>query len=225
MTAWFDAGREGHHRHPWLAELVFALDAVLRHRHHVVEFSTNPDCVFRLNLSRAEQAFVLADRTEVRSGDRIVYLHLWNEQIPPVPTAGPTLSWARTFRRRLELSMYELARYLEAHRELNDIVAIGGNLAQGTREQRAKLTSIMRRFGFAPLPDGELIRADATLHRFAENILISVMVLAQNPVVLRADSLWRDRTPLFLSRSALLDRYGQSPRTAALPADDPCTTP
>jgi hypothetical protein len=223
MSAWIDAGRQDRHPHRWLAEMVFALDTVLRHRHHVVEFSADPACIFRLNIIQAEQAFALADATPVRRGDRIVNLHLWNEQIPPVPSAGPTFSWARTFCRRLDLSVRELARYIEARPELNDIAAIGANVTQGTREQRAQLTSIMRRFGFAPLPDGESPRAEPALRRFGENILISVMVLAQNPVVLRADSLWRDRTPLFVSRAALLGRYGRRPRPPGS-ADDAWST-
>jgi hypothetical protein len=209
MTAWIDAGREHRHAHPWLAEFVFALDALLRHRNQVIEFSTNPACVFRLNLSRAEQPFRLADDTQVRRGDRIMHLHLWNEQIPPVPPAGPTLSWARTLCRALAFSLCELAQYVGAHRDLDDIAAVGANLAQGTREQRAQLTGIMRRFGFAPPADSAAGDSDAMLRRLGENILISFMVLAQNPVVLRADTLWRDRTPLFISRAGLLDRYGE----------------
>jgi hypothetical protein len=219
MAAWIDAGRRDSPAHPWLAEVVFAFDAILRHRLQVVEYSTDPACIFRLNISGAEQTFVLADRTRVRIGDRIVNLHLWNEQIPPVPSAGPTLSWARTFCGRLDLSMRELARYFSRHPDLNDVAAIGANVAQGTREQRAQLTNIMRRFGFAPLPDGECTCAEAALRRFAENVLISAMVWARNPVVLRADSLWRDRTPLFVSRTALLERYGIRPRVTSSPAD------
>ncbi len=224
MTAWFDAGREDRHAQSWLAGLVFGLDAVLRQRCHVVEFSTNPACIFRLNISQAELAFTLADQTRVQAGERVVTLHLWNEQLPPVPKAGPTLSWARTFRERLELSVRELAQYFLAHPELNDVAAIGGNLAQGTRDQRTQLTNIMRRFGFAPLPDGESPFAEATLRRFGENILITAMVWVQNPVVLRVDSLWRDRMPLFISRTALLDRYGQRPRHTTCPADASCPT-
>jgi hypothetical protein len=200
MAAWIDAGRRDSPAHPWLAEVVFAFDAILRHRLQVVEYSTDPACIFRLNLSRAEQ-------------------HLWNEQIPPVPSAGPTLSWARTFCGRLDLSMRELARYFSGHPDLNDVAAIGANVAQGTREQRAQLTNIMRRFGFAPLPDGECTCAEAALRRFAENVLISAMVWARNPVVLRADSLWRDRTPLFVSRTALLERYGIRQRVTSSLAD------
>ncbi len=224
MTALFDAGREDRRSHPWLAELVFAFDAVLRHRHHVVEFSTNPACIFRLNVARAEHAFTLADQTRIEAGDRIVDLHLWNEQIPAVPKAGPTISWARTFCGRLELSVRELAQYLMTHSEMDDVAAVGANVAQGTREQRAQLTNIMRRFGFAPLPEGEAQYAEAALRRLGENILITAMVLAQNPVVLRAESLWRDRTPLFVSRTALLARYGQAPQRSKMPANGPWST-
>ena len=215
MTTWIDAGRGHRHAHPWLAEFVFALDAVLRHRNQVIEFSTNPACVFRLNISRAEQPFRLADQTQVRHGDRIVHLHLWNEQIPPVPPVGPTLCWAGTLRRGLALSFHELAQYVCAHRDLDDIAAIGANLAQGTRKQRDQLTAIMRRFGFAPPADGAAEGSEALLHRLGENILISFMVLARNPVVLRSDTLWRDRTPLFISRKDLLDRYGRCPGAAS----------
>ncbi len=225
MTAWIDSGQANRHAHPWLAEFVFALDAVLRHRNQVVEFSTNPSCVFRLNLRRAERLFALADQTLIRHGDRIVYLHLWNEQIPPVPKAGPTLSWARTFRDRLTLSLRELAQYVRAHRDLDDVAAVGANLAQGTHEQRAQLTNIMRRFGFAPPADLAAFGSDAVLRRFGENILISFMVMAQNPVALRADTLRRDRTLLFMSRTALLDRYGQGTRATGFPANFPANSP
>jgi cytochrome b561 len=46
------------------------------------------------------------------------------------------------------------------------------------------------------------------MHRLGENIFISMMVLAHNAAALRADTLWRDRTLVFLSRSRLQERYG-----------------
>jgi hypothetical protein len=91
---------------------------------------------------------------------------------------------------------------------LDDVVAIGANLVQATRQQRAQLMSIMRRFGFEPPRDAEGARLDAPLRLLGENILISAMVLAQNPVVFRSESLWRVRTPVFVSRAALITRFG-----------------
>jgi hypothetical protein len=50
------------------------------------------------------------------------------------------------------------------------------------------------------------------LHWFGENILISMIVLAQNASALRADTLWRDRTLVVLSRQTLQRRYGATKR-------------
>jgi hypothetical protein len=215
MTDLISRGREDRYAHPWLAELVFALDARLRHRYQVIEYTSDPECIFRVHMSQSEQSFELADGTAVRPGDRLLNVHLWNEHIPAVPAAGPTIVWARRFYRHLELSVRHLARYCVECREVEDVVAIGANLVQATREQRTQLTSIMGRFGFAP-PRGrkrhhaERDYLEAPLRRLGENILISAMVLAQNPVVFRTDSLWRVRTPVFVSRAALIARYGEA---------------
>jgi hypothetical protein len=209
MTASIDAGRAQGLVRPWLADLVFAFDGILRQRQQVFEFTTNPACIFRTQLARAERACELPDGTSIRPGDRMLSLHYWNEQIPRVPMAGPTIGWARQFCRQMQLSLCELARYCAIHPELDDVVAIAANVSQGTRQQRDQLTSIMRRFGFAPPVALEPARSDARLRRLGENVLITVFILARNPVVLRADTLWRDRTELLLSRAALAERFGE----------------
>lgn len=215
MTAFIDAGREEGHVRPWLAGLVFAFDAFLRQRHQVFEFTADPDCIFRAQLGYADHAVDLVDGIRIRPGDRMLNLHYWNEQIPRVPPAGPTIGWARQFCRQMESSLRELARYCTAHPELDDVVAIAANVAQGTRDQRAQLTYIMRRFGFAPPAAVEPSRSDARLRRLGENLLIAVMVMARNPIVLRVDTLWRDRTELYLSRTALAERFGEPVRCGA----------
>jgi hypothetical protein len=113
----------------------------------------------------------------------------------------------------MELSFRELAHYCEAHAEL-DWVAISANAVQGTRAQRAQLTRIMRQFGFAPPRDPVPEAASDRLRRLGENILISAMVFARNPSQVRADTLWRDRTPLFLSRVGLAVRFGGAAKIA-----------
>jgi len=212
MTALMDSGREDGHLRPWLAELVFALDGILRQRHQVFEFTADPACIFRVQLARAEHPFDLPNGTRIRPGDRVLNLHYWNEQIPRVPLAGPTIGWARKFCCRMDSSLRELARYCAADPDARDVVAVVANLAQGTRQQRDQLTNIMRRFGFAPPLALADARPEAMLRRFGENLLIAGMVLARNPVVLRVDTLWRDRTVLVLSRAALSARFGEPVR-------------
>jgi hypothetical protein len=48
----------------------------------VFEYSRKPDCIFRAQLSRLSSDVLLSDGTFGRSGDRVIDLHLWNEQIP-----------------------------------------------------------------------------------------------------------------------------------------------
>jgi hypothetical protein len=212
MTAMTDAGGEVRYGHPWLAELIFALDSVLRRRYEIIEFTDNPACIFRLQLARAGCDITLSDGTRLQAGERIIDLHFWNEHIPPVPENGPTIGWAKRLHACLDVSLRELARFCAARRELNDIRVIRANLAQGTRDQSRQLARIMARYGFEAGPDLEAGSAGWTLHRMGENILISLMVLAQNPVAFRSDSFRRDRTQIFLSRRLLARRYGRARR-------------
>jgi hypothetical protein len=208
MTALLNAGQDDRRARAWLAGLVFAFDELLRHKRQVIEFSADPMCIFRLQIGRADQTFALSDGTHVRPGDRIIHLHFWNEQIPRVPPRGPTIAWARQFCRSMELSLCELSRYCASRPELCDIAAISANVTQGTRQQRQQITRLMRRFGFECPPDLDAIQPDDRLRRLGENIFISAIVLAHNPVALRVDTLWRDRAQLFLSRTALARRFG-----------------
>jgi hypothetical protein len=226
MTALIDARREEGHDRPWLAELVFALDGILRQRYQIFEFTADPACIFRAQLGCADRAFDLLDGTPIRQGDRILNLHYWNEQIPRVPLAGPTIGWARQFCHRMESSLCELARYCDANRAAHDVVAIAANVAQGTRQQRDQLNTILRRFGFAPPVALRPARCDARLRRLGENLLIAGMVLARNPAVLRVDTLWRDRTEVFLSAQELAERFGKPVRRgdASPHVEDRCRT-
>ena len=73
---------------PWLAKAVFALDAGLRRHHKVLEYSTHPSCVFRLDIVRASRAFVLRDGTRLRPGQRIARLHFLERANAAAPAEG-----------------------------------------------------------------------------------------------------------------------------------------
>jgi len=193
--------------HPWLAEALFALDAWLLRRHKVLEYSTHPSCIFRLDIARSGCACVLPDGTRLRAGQRIARLHFWNEHVPPVPPNGPTLAWACEMRQRIALSLCELVRYLSSQSDLGDISMISGEVPCGTRTQCAQLARIMGYFGFAAIAEPDDLSIARQIHRFAENILISLIVFVQNANALRSDSLSRVRVPIYISRRALRDRF------------------
>src|SRR5690348_3863024 len=203
-----DQQRPVEYAHPWLADLIFSFDRLLQRRNGVFEFTSNPRCLFRLQLDLAERDVMLADGTRVRPLDRVVRLHFWNEHIPSVPPLGASIGWARRMYYDTEVSLRELASFFAVHPEFDDIAVICGNMVWGTGDQRAQLARVTRRLGFEVFTEADPIGARERIHRFGENILVSLMILAQNTPALRRDSLWRDRTEIFLSRHTLESRYG-----------------
>jgi YkoP-like protein len=210
MAVWESARRnvQSPYSHPWLAEAIFALDKWLQRRQGVVEYSAHPQCLFRMQVGRSHRHLLLRDGTHLRRGQRIVHLHFWNEHIPPVPQCGTTIRWARQMQHGIAVSLRELAAYLAARPDLDDIAVICGDVPCGTRSQAHQLAHIMAHFGFETILEGEPARLRERLHRFGDNILISLMVLAQNSVTLRSDTLRRVRVPIYLSRRGLAERFG-----------------
>lgn len=196
--------------HPWLAELLFALDERLRRQHAVVEYTHNPSCIFRVNFTRASRPLALCDGTRVHRGQRIARLHFWNEHIPPVPHRGTTIAWARQMQQAIAISLQELARYLESRSDVDDVAAIRGDVPSGTRAQTDQLARIMARYGFEAMVEPEHLSIGEHMHRLGENILISLIVFAQNARALRLDTLQRVRLPIFLSRQALEAKFGSA---------------
>jgi hypothetical protein len=194
--------------HPWLAEAVDALDEHLRHSQAVFEYTDNPTCVFRLDITRAGHSIGLRDGICVRPGQRIARLHLWSEQIPRVPENGPTIAWARHMQRAMLTSLRELARFLAARPDLHDIAVIAGDAPSGTADQRQQLARIMARFGFEAVIAPEHLPIRDRLRRFGENILISLVVFVHNAKALRPDTLMRVRLPIYLSRQTLEREFG-----------------
>jgi hypothetical protein len=218
MAAWESAPRNAPspYSHPWLAEAIFALDVWLRHRQGVIEYSTHPRCLFRLQIGRSRRQVLLHDGTFVGRGQRIARLHFWNDHIPPVPEGGTTIRWARQMRHGIAISLGEMVRYWASRPDLDDVVAICGDVPCATQSQAQQVAHIMAYYGFETIFEEESPPFGERLHRFGENILISLTVLAQNSVTLRADTLRRVRVPIYLSRRSLAERFGSAgPKAAA----------
>lgn len=218
MAPWESATRtaQSPYSHPRLAEAIFALDKWLQRCQGVVEYSVHPQCVFRMQVGRSHRQLFLRDGTHLRRGQRIVHLHLWNEHIPPVPATGTTIRWARQMQQGMAVALRELAKYLAERRDLADVAAICADVPCGTQSRARQLSAIMGYYGFETIPEEEPMPLLERLHRFGDNILISLMVLAQNSVTLRADTLRRVRVPIYLSRRGLAERFGGAERAAGV---------
>jgi hypothetical protein len=194
----------------WLQSAVFALDARIRDKLGVYEYTMHPECVFRLQLVNVEDRLVLADGTAVAAGSRALALHLWNERIPVMGPIGPTLAWARKFDRAIHASLRELACYLAAQPALSDIAAIFGDMPVTGIGQARQLARIMARYGFEAAV-GTAADRRGLIHRFGDAVLVLMLVWATNPCAVRSALLRCCNIRLFVSRTALERRY-----TAAL---------
>jgi len=223
MAVWASVKRsvDARYSHPWLAEAIFALDAQLRRRQSVFEYSADPSCIFRLEITRSRRRLTLRDGTGLRPGQRVARLHYWNEHIPAVPQQGTTIRWARQMQRSISTSLRELARYLLLRAELSDVCVICGDVPSATRAQWRQIEDIMGYYGFETVMEAERLPLRERIHRFGENILISLIVLAQNAGALRPDTLSRVRVPIYLSRRVLEQKFGDGSAAAAKAVEVP----
>jgi hypothetical protein len=210
MTVWESAERDCRtkHRPSRVAELIFALDRRLRRRQGVFEYTADPACVFRLQISRCDRDRALRDGTRLQSGQRFAQLHYWNEHMPPIPRGGPTIAWGRELHRRIQVSLAELARYLESRPDLGDIQVVFGDVPSGVQEKFGQIGRIMAHYGFEVIPEPHGLTFAQRLHRWGENMLISLIVFAQNAGALHRNTLRRVRVPIYLSRRALEKHFG-----------------
>lgn len=197
----------------WLQSAVFALDRRIRRRIGVYEYTLHPRCLFRLQFVRIEDPLVLADGTSVAAGGQVLVLHLWNEQMPAIGPTGPTLAWARKVDRAIDISLRELACYLAAQPHLQDIDVICGNMPVIGSTQAQRLARILSRYGFEAAVDDSDRRG--LIHRFGDGVLVLMLVLAANPRAVRSALLRCCNMRVFVSRTALEQRYMASLRTVS----------
>jgi len=181
------------------------LDRRIRKWNGIYEYTGHQRCIFRINRALAEHGMLLKDGTHIRRGDPVIKLHLWNEHMPYMGNRGPSVAWARHVTHDMDISLEELAKYLNEHPELNDVKAICADMCLGTNAKRNQLARIVGHFGFEGARRG-LGRA-GPLERLSQNIMMFLLVLATNPSTLRGAILLRTHQRIFLSRKALFARY------------------
>jgi len=211
MSAWQPAAPEpisASRRHPWLAKALFTVDVRLRRQQSVFEYTAHPSCIFRIDVGPASRPLHLGDGTTVGVGQRIIRLHYWNEQMPPIPPEGATVGWGRRVHQCIALSLRELVRYLSTRPDLADVDVIYA-LAPCLPEMRlGQVPRIMARYGFEMIPDAERMPLGKRISRIGENIMTSMLQLALHARSFGLDSLRRVWVPIFVSRHTLEERLG-----------------
>jgi hypothetical protein len=186
---------------------VRGLDALVRRLCHVHEFAPDEACILKVALGRSTRELTLSDGTRIEKGEVVGELHLWNEHIPPMDEEGASFAWALKTYRLWSASLKKLVMYLQDEPEFDNIRAFRGETAffQGDLEGSA----LFERLGF------DLVRADrnSKLRRFGEfweNLYTWWLIWTFNPGSLRRkDFLRMERAQLWISRRALVERYGR----------------
>lgn len=191
----------------WIGCAALRLDDFLRRSNRVHEYSSDPRCVFRMQMDKAGQDFLLADGTRICRGENIVNLHLWNEHVPVIPSNGPTVAWGRRLSSGMNFSLHQLGAFLASRSEFDRVAAIRLRTAVATSSRTGQLLRIMQHFGFEIVPDAAAVSWLRKLHQFGENILSLLMLTAVNPESARLSVLWRVRSQLLLPRKNFDRRY------------------
>jgi hypothetical protein len=191
-----------------LALMVRGVDAFLRQRQRINEFTQDRECLFRISLDQARTQIRLSDGTSVWPGDPILELHLWNEHLPAMPAAGPNTAWANQMKRMIRRSLSLTALHLERERGLASIVAVHGAPTFRSRLGRPQMIRAAERFGFdLAAPESPLNWREA-VHDFFDSLLLWGLVMAFNPSAQRCGTVLRHRYQLWISRQRLLGRFG-----------------
>ncbi len=195
----------------WLRRSIFALDAHLRRRYGIVEFTASPDCILRIAPSVAPRTLSLSDGTHVREGDKLLDIHLWNEHVPTIPPGGATLRWAASAARCARASLRALATAAQTG-SVPEFVALRGCLRFDGRLLEAPFTGL----GFDTIAENPASPSE-WLRELGETCLVGMLLWAFNPAALGHARLIRPRRFVWMSRARLLQRHGSEKRGSAFP--------
>lgn len=192
-----------------LSGAVRQMDAVLRRRQGIIEYTRDPLCILRVSAHAAEHDCALRDRL-VRRGDPIGEIHFWNEHILPMGHGGANVLWGASMRRRLRRSLARLATFVESDERFTGIDLFRGEVAFGPGKDLDRTRCFAEGFGFEitnkPEADGVKARMEAVGHA----IFLWGMIRTFNPGALRSFKRLSHPTwlQLWISRDTLRNRYG-----------------
>jgi hypothetical protein len=187
-----------------LRAIVREFDGFLRRRLNVTEFSADPECILRIRLACAPHELALPGST-VPAGAPVIELHIWNEHVPPMPSSGPDLAWARDTTRRISRSLGSLAEHILDDPSLLSARALGGAtpLVSLIPSHGGGLAT---RMGFSLLPYHHPL---GRFGEFWENSYTWILMWTFNQASLRRRTLLgMRRTEMWMTTEDYLRRYG-----------------
>jgi ceramide glucosyltransferase len=191
---------------------IHRLDAHLRRKQGIFEFSDDPGCLLRISVEAAEMDLEFADGTQVKAGEPVGILHLWNEHLLKIPSDGADLRWAIAMRQLMQFTLHELTGAMHTDPRLRRAGAFGGTALFASRGGPSQVAKIASRFGFEWIADTRKPSLRRRIHDYFQNFLVFGLEWAFNPAGLRGKGFLRPREALYMSREALLYRYASEPK-------------
>ena len=187
----------------WLARFLRGVDALLRRAMRIEQFCSDPRCVIRVRRIAAGHSVRLSDGTVISAGDLVGELHLWNEQLPRIPSTGPGIAWAVAMRRAYAHSLSQLARHVAEQGAFGEVEAFCAAIAfAGPWSRAGKVARAAARKGFELVDPKPSIAAD--LAALTQGIFILCLIRAFNPAGLRKLKVRRRRYEIWISKRRLI---------------------
>jgi hypothetical protein len=183
------------------------IDKLLRQRNGVYEFSSDSDCIFRIQLRQAPHGVNLQGH-EISKGDLLLGIHIWNEHMPKLPADGADLRWALISHRLLLHSFKLIACEMQSDRKYADIRALFGISGLFSFSDHTGGMRMMQHFGFTVLPYHP---KRGRFGLFWQNFFSWWLMYTYNHVSLHTRDFWRlQRTEIWMLADDFVQRYGNT---------------
>lgn len=184
--------------------LIKGFDAWICHQNKIFAFCDDPDCILKLQFSRAPHTMQL-EWACIAKGEPVLVLHLWNGHLPVIPAGGADLTWATKTSRLFRSSLRLAARYAAHDPKFNTVRAVMAITSLFAPPAFSNEYHPMQRFGFTVTP---YHRPLGGFGEFWENFYAWLLIWAYNPVsAARWNVLKARRSEIWMTAEAFLERY------------------
>jgi hypothetical protein len=185
--------------------IIRRFDDWLSHTQGVEPFTDDPQVILRLQQGCAAWEIPLPDG-HIPLGTNVLFIHLWNERIPLIPTQGPDLGWARHTQRLMIHSYNCIGQHIQDTPTLLGVKAVGGISAQISLSGANGGRALLERLGFTIFP---YHRPAGVFGEFWENFYTWWLMWAFNPASVRQRGLFDlQRNEFWMTREKFLKRFG-----------------
>ncbi len=184
------------------------IDSLIRKADGVYEFCEDPSCILRLQLMPSPHEMTLGEM-QIRKGETLLVVHVWNERIPKIPQGGADLEWALRLRRQVIHSFQAVAAEINSNRRYDPVRAIYGASVLFSSTNHTGGTRLMKSLGFTIQPYHNPLGSFGV---FWENLFSWWLMWAFNDVSMESREFRRlERTEIWITKQDFVHRYGTKP--------------